>query len=201
MKSHKVNYPVHKLILASSSPFRRELLSRLGLKFDPVSPQVNETSLPDETPEQIARRLAQSKARSVAADYPNALIIGSDQVAVIGDRIIGKPGNHEQAVDQLTRASGQTMKFYTAVCVLNSATSHMQLDVIPFSVKFRRLDKKTIENYLLREKPYDCAGSFKSEGLGIALFENMSGDDPTALIGLPLIRLIHMLEQEGMTIL
>ena len=201
MKSHKVNYRVHKLILASSSPFRRELLSRLGLKFDPVSPQVNETSLPDETPEQIARRLAQSKARSVAADYPNALIIGSDQVAVIGDRIIGKPGNHEKAGDQLTRAPGQTMKFYTAGGVLKSPTTPMQLDVIPFSVKFRRLDKKTIENYLLREKPYDCAGSFKSEGLGIALLENMSGDDPTALIGLPLMRLIHMLEQEGVTIL
>lgn len=192
---------MRNLILASSSPFRKELLSRLGLKFDSVSPRVDETSLPDETPGQLARRLAQLKARSVAAEYPDALIIGSDQVAVIGDRIIGKPGNHKKAMDQLMQASGQTMKFYTAVCVLNSATNHMQLDVIPISVKFRQLDKKTIDNYLSREQPYDCAGSFKSEGLGIVLFESMSGDDPTALIGLPLIRLTRMLEQEGVAIL
>lgn len=192
---------MRNIILASSSPFRRELLSRLGLTFDSVSPGIDETPFPGETPEQLARRLAQAKARSVAAGYPDALIIGSDQVAVIGDRMIGKPGTHEKAVDQLMRASGQTMKFYTAVCLLNSATGHMQLEVIPFSVRFRRLDKKTIVNYLSREKPYDCAGSFKSEGLGIALFESMSGDDPTALIGLPLIRLTHMLEQEGVTIL
>ena len=190
-----------KLILASSSPFRRELLSRLGLPFDWASPQADEAPHPDEHPQQLAMRLAQTKAQSVAGDYPNALIIGSDQVAVIGDEMIGKPGSYKKAVDILSMASGQVMKFYTAVCVLNGTTGKTQLDVVPFSVRFRQLDNKAITNYVSREQPYNCAGAFKSEGLGIVLLESMHGDDPTALIGLPLIRLTQMLEQEGISIL
>jgi len=195
------NRPVNKLILASSSPFRRELLSRLGLEFETVSPGIDERPLPDESAPQLAERLAQTKARSVAADHPQALVIGSDQVAIIGDEIIGKPGNHEKAVEQLKQASGKMMEFHTSVCLLNSATGHVQADIVPFTVKFRRLDIKTITNYLLRERPYDCTGAFKSEGLGITLLEYMRGEDPTALIGLPLIRLCRMLEQEGIRIL
>ena len=185
-----------KLILASSSPFRRELLSRLGLDFESVSPEVDESPLPNESAAQLAQRLAQIKAQSVAGHYPNDLIIGSDQVALIGEEMIGKPGNHEKAVEQLLRASGQIMEFYTAICLLNSATGNLQLDVVPFAVKFRQLDNKIITNYLTRERPYNCTGAFKSEGLGVALLEYMRGDDPTALIGLPLIRLAQMLERE-----
>lgn len=189
-----------KLILASSSPFRRELLSRLGLDFESVVPEIDESPLPNESAVKLAQRLAQIKAQSVAAHYPNALIIGSDQVAIIGEEMIGKPGNYEKAAEQLLRASGQIMEFYTAICLLNSATGDLQLDVVPFAVKFRQLDNKIIINYLTRERPYNCTGAFKSEGLGIALLENMRGDDPTALIGLPLIRLTQMLEQEHVTL-
>jgi len=191
---------VHRLVLASSSPFRRELLLRLGLEFESVSPQVDESPLANESAEQLARRLAQSKAQSVAENYKDAIIIGSDQVAMIGQEMIGKPGNHEKAMEQLRRASGQMMNFYTAICVLNAASGHTQLDLVPFSVMFHQLDDNTITNYLARERPYNCTGAFKSEGLGIALLEYMNGEDPTALIGLPLIRLTRMLELEGITI-
>jgi MAF protein len=192
---------VHKIVLASSSPYRRELLTRIGLEFETVSPRINESPQPHESPRQLAGRLAQMKAQSVADKRLDTIIIGSDQVAVIGVEKVGKPGNHAKAVEQLKRASGEVMEFYTGICVLNTASGHVQQDVVPFTVQFRRLDERTINNYLLQEKPYNCAGGFKSEGLGISLLERMSGDDPTALIGLPLIRLIRMLEQEGVTII
>ena len=192
---------MRKLILASSSPFRRQLLARLALEFESVAPEVDESALPGESPQQLARRLAQAKAQTVALHHHDALVIGSDQVAAINSEIIGKPLNHDTAVDQLRRASGKTMEFHTAVSVINSATGIVQQDVVPVAVKFRQLDDETITRYLLREQPYGCAGSFKSEGLGVALLDSIHGDDPSALIGLPLICLIRMLEREGITII
>ncbi len=186
------------LILASSSPFRKELLHRLGLPFSVIAPQVDETPLPDESVRTHVARLASVKAHAIAQQHPHALIIGSDQVAILEGEIIGKPGDHHTAVQQLTKASGKRMAFLTGLCLLNSATHRMQVDVIPFSVVFRLLSAPQIEKYLRHEQPYNCAGSFKSEGLGIALFDKLEGDDPTALIGLPLISLVRMLEQENM---
>jgi septum formation protein len=190
-----------KLVLASTSPYRRELLGRLGLPFETTSPNVDETVLPGETPEQLVKRLAESKARAVAYDFPNALVIGSDQVAVLDNNILGKPGNHEKAVLQLSNASGRKVDFITGLCLLNTKTDNCQVIAETFSVVFRKLSAEQIENYLQQEKPYDCAGSFKSEGLGIALFEKMEGDDPNSLIGLPLITLIKMLLAENLDIL
>jgi 7-methyl-GTP pyrophosphatase len=192
---------VRKLILASSSPFRRQLLARLALEFESVTPDIDESPLPEEAPQQLARRLARTKAETVAMQYPGALIIGSDQIATINSVLIGKPRNHDTAVEQLRRASGHTVDFHTAVCVLNSVTDTLQLDVISVAVKFRQLDDETISRYLQREKPYACSGSFKSEGLGIALLDSIHGDDPTALVGLPLICLTRMLELEGVRVL
>lgn len=189
------------LVLASTSPYRREVLQRLGLHFETASPDVDETRQPGEAPEQLVRRLGEAKARAVGERFANALVIGSDQVAVLGEDILGKPGEHEAAVKQLQRLSGQRVRFLTSLCVLNTATSEAQTDVVPFEVEFRRLDDGMIEHYLRREQPYNCAGSFKSEGLGIVLFERMIGDDPSALIGLPLIRLTRMLEAEGLPVL
>ncbi len=186
-----------KIVLASTSPFRRELLGKLGLPFESASPDIDESAHPGETPEQLVARLAEEKARAVAAKHPQALIIGSDQVAVNDGEILGKPGGHEKAQEQLRAASGKTVCFLTGLCLYNSATGHAQVVVEPFEVVFRPLDEAQIENYLRAEQPYNCAGSFKSEGLGIALFERLNGDDPNSLIGLPLIRLIRMLEQEG----
>jgi septum formation protein len=190
-----------RLILASSSPFRRELLARLRLPFETLSPVADESLLPDEDAPASVARLAELKARSVAARQSGALIIGSDQLAVLDNEILGKPGDHERAVNQLTRASGQTVTFYTGLCLLDSGSQRLQSEVIPFWVVFRSLNRKQIEGYLRRERPYNCAGSFKSEGLGIALFERLQGEDPTSLIGLPLIRLIRMLEAEGIEVL
>jgi septum formation protein len=190
-----------RLVLASTSPYRRELLTRLGLAFTAIAPETDETRFPDEPPEELVRRLSEAKARAVAARHPDALVIGSDQVAVSEDEVLGKPGGHEAAVAQLQRLSGRRVSFLTGLCLLNARTGEVQLDLVPFHVVFRPLDDTMIEHYLQRERPYNCAGSFKSEGLGIALFERLEGDDPTALIGLPLIRLTRMLEQEGLSVL
>lgn len=190
-----------KLILASTSPYRRELLTRLGLDFETAAPNTDETRLPGETPKQLVRRLAEAKARAVAKDFPHALIIGSDQVAVLGDRILGKPGDHATAVQQLSAACGRRVSFLTGLCLYNSGNDRCQVDVVPYTVEFRALNAVQIDNYLKREQPYNCAGSFKSEGLGISLFRRMEGDDPNALIGLPLIRLIDMLTAEGINVL
>jgi septum formation protein len=189
-----------RLVLASTSPYRRELLTRLGLAFTAIAPETDETRFPDEPPEELVRRLSEAKARAVAARHPDALVIGSDQVAVSEDEVLGKPGGHEAAVAQLQRLSGRRVSFLTGLCLLNARTGEVQLDLVPFHVVFRPLDDTMIEHYLQRERPYNCAGSFKSEGLGIALFERLEGDDPTALIGLPLIRLTRMLEQEGLSV-
>ncbi len=185
------------LVLGSSSPFRRELLERLGLTFETSSPDVDELRRNDERAEDLVRRLAESKARAVGARYPQALIIGSDQVAVLNDRVLGKPGSRERAIEQLRAASGQTVNFLTGLCLFNSATGESQIEVVPYSVTFRQLDDERIGRYVDAEQPLNCAGSFKSEGLGIALFARMEGGDPTALIGLPLISLVGMLAQQG----
>jgi len=189
------------LVLASTSIYRKELLGRLGLPFVTVAPDVNESPLEQETPQQLVRRLAESKARAVAAQYPDALIIGSDQVAVVDGRILGKPGDHAHAAAQLRMAAGRRLEFLTGLCLFNTASGHAQVDVIVFGVVFRALTERQIDNYLRREQPYYCAGSLKSESLGIALCERFEGEDPTALIGLPLIRLVHMLEREGVTVI
>lgn len=190
-----------QLILASSSPYRKELLHRLGLPFITITPQADETPLPGESPEALVARLASAKAHAVAHQHPDALIIGSDQVAVLEDQILGKPGNHDNAVAQLGNASGKRVEFLTGLCLLNGATRRMQVNVIPFAVMFRVLSAAQIDNYLRREQPYNCAGSFKSEGLGIALFDKLEGEDPTALVGLPLISLVQMLEHEGVRVI
>lgn len=186
-----------RLVLASSSPYRSTLLGRLGLSFEAVAPHVDETVHPEESPQALVLRLAEAKARAVARDYPEALIIGSDQVACIDGEVLGKPSDHPRAVAQLERASGRCVVFYTGLCLLNAATGHAQTLVEPFRVHFRTLSRPRIEAYLAREVPYNCAGSFKSEGLGVALFERLEGDDPSTLIGLPLIRLLTLLEAEG----
>ncbi len=188
------------LILGSTSRFRKELLNKLGLDFDVDTPDIDESMHSGEKPEKFVQRLALDKARAVATRHNNALIIGSDQVACIGNHILGKPGNRERAIAQLTKASGQRVSFYTGLCLLNSNSGSFQVVCEPFHVYFRDLSQEQIERYLDAEQPYNCAGSFKSEGLGIALFERLEGDDPNSLVGLPLIRLIAMLEQEGIHI-
>lgn len=189
------------LVLASTSPFRKELLGRFGIPFETLAPHTDETPLPGEPPQGLVARLAEAKARAVSDRYPEALIIGSDQVAVLEGNILGKPGSHEAAVTQLQLASGKCVTFYTGLCLWNSRSGHAQVEVIPYQVCFRTLSEGEIDRYLHREQPYNCAGSFKSEGLGIALFERMEGSDPTSLIGLPLIRLGSMLAREGVSIL
>lgn len=190
-----------QLVLASTSPFRKQLLQKLGLDFVTDSPEIDESRLEGESPEQLVARLAEEKARAVAARRPQSLIIGSDQVAVIDGEILGKPGSHDRAVTQLKAASGRRVTFLTALCLYNSTTGDSQLEVVPFGVVFRELSDMQIENYLQAEQPYNCAGSFKSEALGIALFEKLEGDDPNTLIGLPLIRLVRMLEAEGVRVI
>jgi septum formation protein len=191
----------YRLILASTSPFRRELLARLRLPFEVQAPDIDETPLPEEDPQAMVARLAELKARAIARREPAALVIGSDQVAVLDGEILGKPGSHERAVEQLSRASGKTVIFYTGLCLINSDSGRIRKEVVPYRVVFRVLRREQIENYLRREQPYRCAGSFKSEGLGIALFERLEGEDPSSLIGLPLIRLIRLLETEGVAVL
>jgi septum formation protein len=184
-------------VLGSTSPYRRELLSRLGLPFDVAAPEVEETPQPGETPAALAQRLALAKARAVAARFPRALVIGSDQVADLAGKPLGKPGNHERAVAQLRRLSGRTVVFQTALAVVCAETGFEQADLAPVRVVFRPLDDEAIERYLRAERPYDCAGSAKSEGLGIALLERIDSDDPTALVGLPLIRTCQLLRAAG----
>lgn len=189
------------LILASTSTYRRELLARLGLPFAVANPRTDENPLPDETPEALALRLAEAKARAVADEHPQALIIGSDQVATVDGLIYGKPGNHQRAVEQLRALSGKTVNFFTALCLYNAHTGQADVRGVPTLVTFRQLTNGEIENYLRREPAYDCAGSAKSEGLGIALLQNLRGDDPNALIGLPLIALCDMLRRQGVAVL
>jgi septum formation protein len=188
------------VILASTSPYRKALLQRLELPFRCLPPEVEECRLEGEPAEAMAGRLARLKAQAVAARRPDALVIGSDQVACLGDRILGKPGGHVQAREQLESSSGRVVRFYTGLALACGNSGLDQFHVEPFSVHFRRLDSIQIENYLRRERPYDCAGSFKCEGLGIALFERLQGDDPTSLEGLPLISLVSMLRLAGVEI-
>ncbi len=184
------------VVLASTSVYRRALLERILNGFEQEAPAVDETPLAGETPDAMARRLAVAKARAVARQRPGCTVIGSDQVASLGERTLGKPGDHARARTQLTACSGQTVTFTTAVCVLD-ATGREQVAVDRTHVLFRRLDDGEIDTYLLRERPYDCAGSFKCEGLGIVLFEHIETRDPTALVGLPLIALARMLRDAG----
>ncbi|MBI3903966.1 MAG: septum formation inhibitor Maf [Nitrosomonadales bacterium] len=189
------------LVLASTSPYRRELLARLQIPFQTAAPEVDETALPDEHARQTAWRLSRKKAQAIATLYPDALIIGSDQVALLGEQQLGKPVTHDNAVRQLRAMNGKTVIFHTALTLLNARNGEMQTEVAENRVSFRELDDDKIESYLRKEQPYNCAGSAKSEGLGIALISRMEGDDPNALIGLPLILLISMLEKQNFLIL
>lgn len=189
------------VILASTSRYRRDLMNRLRLPFEVHSPEVDETPLPGESPSTLAQRLALAKAQAVARRFPDAVVIGSDQVADLNGEPLGKPGTHERAVEQLRRMRGQTLIFQTAVAVVCQATGFQQQDIAPVRVVFRELDDAAIEAYLRAEQPYDCAGSAKSEGLGIAILEAIDSDDPTALVGLPLIRTCRMLRSAGVDLL
>ena len=190
-----------RLILGSTSRYRRELLERLNIPFQVASPDVDETSLPQELPSMLAARLALAKAKAVAAQFPQAVVIGSDQVADLNGQSLGKPGTHDKAVAQLRLMRGQTVIFQTAVAVVCFETGFEQCSLAAVRVKFRDLTDDEIENYLHIEQPYDCAGSAKSEGLGIALLASIDSDDPTALIGLPLIRTCQMLRAAGIELL
>ncbi|MDO6514343.1 MULTISPECIES: nucleoside triphosphate pyrophosphatase [unclassified Neptuniibacter] len=192
---------MRNLILASSSPFRRQILDKLQLKYACISPDIDESPLANETPENLVARLAIEKAQKVAKTEPDSLIIGSDQVAVLGNEILGKPHTHENAVKQLQKLSGHTVTFLTGLALINSKSGKVQSETVPFKVVFRTLTDEMIEHYLHAEQPYNCAGSFKSEALGIVLFERLEGEDPNTLIGLPLIRLVRMLEKEGFNVL
>jgi len=190
-----------KLILGSSSPFRKQLLQQLNLKFETQSPDIDETPLEGESIEDMVLRLSVEKALEIAKNHSDALIIGSDQSAILNGEVLQKPGNHENATKQLKNASGQSIVFQTGLCLLNSSTGKIQSKLVPYTVVFRQLSDEMIEKYLQAEQPYNCAGSFKSEGLGIALFEKMEGTDPSALIGLPLIELTNMLKNENFPVL
>jgi septum formation protein len=189
------------LVLASTSPYRRELLARLGLPFEVADPRTDESPLPEESPSATALRLSEAKARAVAGDYPNALVIGSDQVAEMDGRVFGKPGSHERAVAQLKELSGRTVNFFTGLCLLDTRTGEAEVRGVPTLVSFRELTDREIENYLRREPAYNCAGAAKSEGLGIALLDRLEGTDPNALVGLPLIALCDLLRRHGVAIL
>ena len=190
-----------KIILGSTSPFRKALLQRLCIDFTCEAPDIDETPLENEAVEDMVVRLAVAKAQAISDRHSDALIIGSDQSAMLKGEKLSKPGNFENAFKQLTRASGQKITFQTGLCLLNTASGNIQSACIPYTVVFKELTANMIENYLRREEPYNCAGSFKSEGLGIALFERFEGDDPNALIGLPLIQLVNFLNNEGFSIL
>jgi septum formation protein len=189
------------LILGSTSRYRRELLQRLRVPFEVAAPQVDETPQPGEAPAALALRLALAKARAVAAQHPGAIVIGSDQVADLAGQAVGKPGTHERAVAQLQAMRGHSVVFQTAVAVVRPATGFEQALLAPVTVRFRRLSDAAIERYLRLEQPYDCAGSAKCETLGIALLDAIDSDDPTALVGLPLIRTAHLLREAGLDVL
>jgi septum formation protein len=189
------------LVLGSTSRYRRELLARLRIPFVTASPEVDETALVDEKPPELALRLALAKAQAVALQFPQAVVIGSDQVADLDGKPLGKPGQHDRAVAQLRRMRGQTVTFHTAVSVVCLASQFQETQLAQVKVRFRDLSDAEIEAYLRAEEPYDCAGSAKSEGLGIALLESIDSDDPTALVGLPLIRTCQMIRTAGVRIL
>lgn len=198
MKNHLNSESSFQLILASSSPFRRELLERLRMPFECISPEIDESSLPSETPQELVARLAKDKATRVGAMHPQAWVIASDQVGVLDGHIMTKPLQHDIAVQQLQLASGRTVTFLTGLCLHNVHENHTKVVVEPFEVDFHQLSDKQIEAYLKAEAPYQCAGSFKSEGLGITLFTALRGSDPNALVGLPLIELCRMLREAGL---
>lgn len=193
------------ILLASSSPYRKQLLEKLKIPFECASPDIDESILDSESPEDYVHRLAINKAKELAKAYPNHLIIGSDQCAVIEinqqKKILGKPHTFENAVKQLSQSSGREVRFLTGLCVYNSKTQQQVSAVEPFSVHFRQITQRQIERYIEQEKPLDCAGSFKSEGLGIRLFSALEGRDPNSLIGLPLIALVDLLQQQGIEVL
>ena len=189
------------VVLGSTSRYRRELLERLHVPFEVASPEVDESAEPGESPRSLALRLALAKAQAVAARFPGAVVIGSDQVAELDGIALGKPGNHERAVDQLRRMRGQDVVFHTAVAVVCQDSGFEQVELAPVRVRFRTLSDQEIELYLRLEQPYDCAGSARSEGLGIALLDAIDNDDPTALVGLPLIRTCRMLRAAGIRLL
>ena len=184
----------NKLVLASSSKYRKALLEKLHLSFICASPNIDESAQANETAQEQALRLAEQKAHTLASTYPKHIIIASDQVAMLGSTQLHKPGNQESAIKQLQESSGNCVKFYTSIYVLDTASMNYRSDIDICSVYFKKLNTEEIENYVLLEQPYNCAGSFKSEGLGIALFKRIEGDDPNALIGLPLIKLIELLK-------
>ena len=190
-----------QIVLASTSKYRRELLARLGLPFEVAAPDVDEIPLTGETPRNTARRLAEVKARAVAARFPQAIVIGSDQVAVLEGSRLGKPGNHANALRQLKAMRAKEVVFHTALCLCHAASAHVETRVVPYRVRFRDYSDAQIERYLRREQPYDCAGSARCEGLGIALIAEMRGGDPNALIGLPLIALTEMLAAQGVQVI
>ncbi len=190
-----------RLVLASTSPYRRQLLERLHVPFEVANPRVDETAHPGESPEALCLRLAIAKARAVAAEFPDALIVGSDQVAELDGRALSKPGDHANAVAQLRAMRGRSIRFLTAVAVHDAATGRTLSRVVPTEVAFRDYTDAAIERYLAIDRPYDCAGSAKSEALGIALIRSLHGDDPNALIGLPLIALVDLLDEHGAPVL
>ncbi|HEY8539551.1 MAG TPA: nucleoside triphosphate pyrophosphatase [Steroidobacteraceae bacterium] len=189
-----------KLVLASTSPYRRQLLERLGVRFTVAAPDVDESPLPGETPIDLANRLARTKAEVIARRHPNSVVVGSDQVALWGKEVFGKPGNPERCIEQLRRLSGQRLAFYTAVNVIHSDTGSNESHLDITTVYFRKLTDQEIERYVARERPVNCAGAFKAESLGIALFERIESNDPTGLIGLPLIWLAGALRRAGFSV-
>ncbi|MGY8814708.1 MAG: Maf family protein [Gammaproteobacteria bacterium] len=186
-----------KIILASSSIYRKSMLERLNLSFEVVQPNIDETAKDDESPSQLVMRLSCEKAKKIGESHANALVIGSDQVACLGSQVLCKPGNRDNAIKQLQLMSGNSITFFTGLCLFNSVSKESQIDTIPYEVSFRVLSVDEINRYLDIDKPYDCAGSFKSEKTGITLIKSMNGNDPTALMGLPLIRLSEMLRNAG----
>jgi MAF protein len=189
-----------RLVLASTSPFRRELLARLGLPFEVAAPDVDESRRAGESPEALVLRLSEAKARAVAARFADALVVGSDQVAVVDDEVLGKPGTRERAIAQLSRAAGRRVSFLTGLSLVDATSGRSHTLCERFNVHFRPLGAEQIARYVDREQPFNCAGSFKSEGYGITLFERLEGDDPSTLVGLPLIRLVELLGREGVAL-